>query len=221
MTQELPSPVVLLKGALHVLPPVLLRPALAVLMRGMQRQHAPLFRRLTSLAPASILFDPVDTPHCFLLTIARHGVRMDLAPRHQSASARISGELSALLHLLEGRIDSDTLFFSRAVSISGDTAVSVGFRNTLDGEPISLLGDALRMTGPLDAPARRAVLEFDRRVESLKQTLIRRFGTMHHEAHAGRDLGVEHDALAAELNTLRDRLARQAASGRPRARQAA
>src|SRR5487761_2528922 len=146
MPQDLPSPVMLLKAALLAMPTSLLRPGLALLMGAMQRQHAPLFRRLTSLAPATILFDPVDTPRCFLLTIARHGVRMDIAGRGQAASARISGSLATLIGLLEGRIDSDTLFFSREVSVSGDTAVAVGFRNTLDGESISLIDDALRMT---------------------------------------------------------------------------
>ena len=211
----------LLKAALLAMPTSLLRPGLALLMGAMQRQHAPLFRRLTSLAPATILFDPVDTPHCFLLTIGRHRVRMDVAARNQTASARISGTLAVLIQLLEGRIDSDTLFFSRDVSVRGDTAVAVGFRNTLDGEPISLLGDALQVAGPLAAPARRALLGVDRRVVALRHALAQHHDTLHRAAHEGRDLAAEHDALAAELTVLRDKLARHAASGRHRSGQAA
>ena len=221
MSQDLPSPVVLLKAALHAAPPPLLRPALAAMMRGMQRQHAPLFKRLTRMAPTTILFDPVDTPYGFLLTIASSGIRLEPVARDTKAAARISGELVALIHLLEGRIDSDTLFFSRAISISGDTAVTVAFRNTLDGEPISLLDDALRMTGPFAAPARRTVLKLDRQIGHLRRALRRQFETLHRQAHDGRDLVAEHDALAAELSMLRDKTARQAASRRHRAHQAA
>lgn len=221
MTQDLPSPVMLLKAALHGLPPALLRPALGAVMRAMQRQHAPLFRRLTRLPPATILFDPVDTPHCFLLRIGKGSVRMELAPHGQTASARISGKLATLLQLLEGRIDSDTLFFSRAVSVSGDTAVAVGFRNTLDGESISLMNDALRIAGPFAAPVRRAVLALDRHVGGVRQELTQRYHAMHEVAHDGRDLAAEHDALAAELNTLREKIARTTASSRRRLGQAA
>lgn len=216
MSQDLPSPVVLLKTALHAMPPRVLRPALRLLMRGMQRQHAPLFRRLTRIAPATILFDPVDTPHCFLLTIAEHGVRLDLATRDTAAAARISGELAALIQLLEGRVDSDTLFFSRAVTISGDTAVAVGFRNTLDGESISLVGDALGMAGPLAGPGRRVVLRLDRRIGQVRQVLRRQFAVLHRQMHNGRDLAKEHDALAADVQALRDKSARHAAGARHR-----
>lgn len=221
MKQDLPSPVMLLKATLYALPPAVLRPALATVMHAMQRRHAPLFRRLTRLAPTTILFDPLDTPHCFLLRIERHAVRMELATRRDTAAARISGELATLLQLLEGRIDSDTLFFSRAVSVSGDTAVAVGFRNTLDGEQISLMGDALRMTGPFAAPARRAVLALDRHIGMLRQDLTQRYHALHEAAHDGRDLAAEHDALAAELNTLREKIARAAAGNRRRLGQAA
>lgn len=221
MNHDLPSPVMLLRAALNALPPALLRPSLAASMHVMRRQHAPLFRRLMQLPPATILFDPLDVPHCFLLTIAPQAVRLDLATSSQTASARISGELSALIDLLEGRIDSDTLFFSRAVRVTGDTAAAVGFRNVLDGESINLLGDVLRMTGLLATPARRAVLALDTQIRHLKQVLRRHYEAMHDEAHAGRDLAAEHDALAAELNTLREKIARNAASGRSRSRQAA
>jgi predicted lipid carrier protein YhbT len=204
----------LLKAALRVMPPGFLRPGLDLFMRAMPRRHASLFRRLTRLAPATILFDPTDTPHCFLLTIAPGSVRLELAAAERTASARISGTLETLLHLLEGRIDSDTLFFSRDVMIAGDTAVAVGFRNTLDGEAISLLDDALGMAGPLAAPARRLVLGLDRGIEGIRGMAARWHAGAHRAADAGRDLAQEHDALASELTSLRDRIAKLEARSR-------
>lgn len=185
-------------------------------MDVMRRQHAPLFRRLTHLAPATILIDPTDTPHGFLLTIAADEVRLALAGKASPASTRISGSLATLLHLLDGRIDSDTLFFSRDVTISGDTAVAVGFRNTLDGEAIGLLGDALQLAGPLADPLRRLILRVDRGVSRARQAAARWHEAQHRDAQAGRDLAADHDALAEEVASLRDQIAMLGAAARRR-----
>ena len=221
VSQDLPTPVGLIKGALHVLPAPVLRPGLRAVMRAMRRQHPGLFKRLTRLAPATILFEPDDTPHCFLLRIAADDLRLTLAPRDQAASARIKGSLANLLYLMEGRIDFDTLFFTRDVVVSGDTAVAVGFRNTLDGEVISLLADALAASGPLAAPGRRLVLRLDRRAAWIKARLVRWRDEVHRAAHGGHDTHEEQQSLAAEMTELRARVARLEATGRRRREQAA
>jgi predicted lipid carrier protein YhbT len=206
MSQELPTPVILMKSALHTLSPAVLRPGLRLVMRAMRRRHAPLIKRLTRLAPATILFDPDDTPHCFLLTIASDGLQLSLTTPGQAASVRIKGSLATLLYLLEGKIDSDTLFFSRDVAVSGDTAVAVGFRNTLDGEQIGLLDDALAGIGPLAAPSKRLVLGIDRRVERLKRRWARVRDAAHRSAHGGHDLTEEVAMLNARVAELQTRL---------------
>lgn len=216
MSQDLPTPVSLIKRALHVVPAAVLRPGLRLVMRSMRRRHPALFKRLARLAPATILFEPDDTPHCFLLTIAADDLRLTLAGRDQAASAHIKGSLANLLYLMEGRIDSDTLFFSRAVTISGDTAVAVGFRNTLDGEAISLLDDALAAAGPLAAPGRRLVLRVDRRVARIRSRLIGLRDAVHRAAHGGRDMAEENKVLAAEVADLRARIAKLEATSRRR-----
>lgn len=221
MRPDLPTPVSLIKGALHLLPAPALRRGLHGVMRSMRRRHPALFKRLTRLAPASILFEPDDTPHCFLLTIGADDLHLTLAARQQPAAVRIKGSLANLLYLMEGRIDSDTSFFSREVAISGDTAVAVGFRNTLDGEAISLLADALAAAGPLAAPGRRLVLHVDHRVGDMQLRLERWRDAAHLAAHGGRDVTAEQDALAAEIVGLRARVAKLEASGRRRREHAA
>jgi predicted lipid carrier protein YhbT len=216
VNQDLPTPVSLIKGALHVVPAPALRPGLRLVMRAMRRQHPALFRRLARLAPATILFEPDDTPHCFLLTIAEDDLRLTLVDRDQAASARIKGSLANLLYLMEGRIDSDTLFFSRAVTIGGDTAVAVGFRNTLDGELISLLADALAAAGPLAAPGRRLAERVDRGVARIRSQVIRLRDAVHRAAHGGRDMAEENKVLAAEVADLRARIAKLEATSRRR-----
>jgi predicted lipid carrier protein YhbT len=221
VNQDLPTPVSLIKGVLHLVPAAALRPGLRLVMRSMRRRHPALFRRLGRLAPATILFEPDDTPHCFLLSIAADDLRLTLAGRDQAASAHIKGSLANLLYLMEGRIDSDTLFFSRAVTVSGDTAVAVGFRNTLDGELISLLTDALAAAGPLAAPGRRLVMRVDRRVAQVKSHLIRFRDAVHRAAHGGRDMAEDQKAAAAEIAELRARIAKLEATSRRRREQAA
>lgn len=221
MSQDLPTPVSLIKAALHTVPAPLLAPGLRLAMRSMRHRHASLFKRLARLAPATILFEPNDTPHCFLLTIAADNSRLTLASGDQAASARITGSLANLLYLMEGRIDSDTLFFARDVAITGDTAVAVGFRNILDGEPISLLDDALAASGPLAAPGRRLVMRVDRRVEQIKAHLARWRDTIHRAAHGGHDTVAEHKARAAEIIELRARIAKLEATVRRRGEQKA
>lgn len=221
MSDQLPMPANILKGALHLVPPPLLQPGLRWIMRRLRAEHPALFRRLCRLAPASILFEPDDTPHRFLLTITANDLRLTLAHGTPRAAVRIKGRLAMLLSLLEGRIDSDTLFFSRDVSISGDTAAAVAFRNTLDGEAISLLGDALAAAGPLQAPARRLALRIDRDVQRAGAHLMRWRDAMHRAAHRGHDTEEETQALAAEITAMRARIAKLEARSRRTGEQAA
>ncbi len=206
MSDTLPMPVVMMHAAMRVLPAPLLQRGLRWAVRRLCAEHPDLFRRLCRLAPASILFDPVDTPHRILLTISADRLDLTLAPGAPAASACIRGRLTALLGLLEGRVDSDTLFFSRDVAISGDTATAVAFRNTLDGESISLLGDALASAGKLRAPAARLVRQIDRRVQRAGG-MLRQWGDVaHRRAHRGHDTEDEIEALGAEIAALRARL---------------
>ncbi len=216
MSLDLPTPVSLIRAALLALPAAALRPALHLAMRTLRQQHPGLFKRLARLAPATILFEPADTPHCFLLTIAAGDLRLTLAARDQAASARIKGSLANLLYLMEGRIDSDTLFFSRDVVINGDTAVAVGFRNTLDGEAISLLADALAVAGPLAGPGRRLIMRVDRRVTRIKARLARWRAAVNQATRDGPEAAAGNATLVGEVADLSARVARLEAASRHR-----
>ncbi len=216
MTGELPTPVHLLKFALHALPPPLMQPALEGVMRAMERQHEKLFRRLCKLAPARILFVPDDTPQAFLLDIAAERLRLEPAARDAKADVAIKGRLAALLALMEGRVDSDTAFFTRSVQLSGDTAIAVGFRNTLDGENISLMEDALASVKPLEEPGRKLVLRLDRRLGRVRAGMERWRDGVHARAHGGHDPAEEHAAVEGEIAGLRKRLAQLEATVRRR-----
>jgi predicted lipid carrier protein YhbT len=214
MSTGLPAPVFLMRASLRAVPP----PVLCVLLRrvtaGLSRNHAPLLRRLARIAPARVLFAPIDVPHCFLLSIAKQGVTLTLAGSGQAADVTMRGSLATLIDLLEGRTDSDTMFFSRDLSVSGDTAIAVAFRNTLDGEMVNLVDDALARLGPFAAPAGRVAVRVHRRVDAIIARLATVRDTVHRAAHAGHDPVLDRTRIIAALDDLAARVGKLEGRGR-------
>ncbi|NIR58454.1 MAG: sterol-binding protein, partial [Gammaproteobacteria bacterium] len=46
--------------------------------------------------------------------------------------ATIAGPMSAFLGMMHGEIDGDALFFSRDISVDGDTSAVLALRNAID-----------------------------------------------------------------------------------------
>ena len=125
----------------------------------MRRRHGAVFDRLSALGRKSVRIEPSGLPLAFLLTLAPApaGARLRLAGHGEAADAVIRGPLSVLLDLLEGRLDGDALFFSRQLTIEGDTEVILALRNAVDGEDIDLVADLASPFGPLAVPAAQAL----------------------------------------------------------------
>lgn len=152
------SPVLLLGFALQPAPRAPLRAAAALAMAAMVRRHRPVFERLAGLANPHFLIEPSDLPIRFLLSVALPAPRLAVLGEEEAPgtvpAATIRGPLPVLIDLLEGRIDGDALFFSRALAIEGDTAAVVALRNAVDGADVSMVEDLLAPLGPLGRPAR-------------------------------------------------------------------
>lgn len=156
-----PIPLFALRAAMTMMPSAMLRHGLDIVLRRMENRHPSLFRNLALLQPAMVTVEPTDLPHRFSLIIGGGEARLELLqpadsdtiPHCPNGHAVIRGSLAALLDMLEGRTDGDTLFFSRHLIISGDTGTIVGLRNTLDREDISLAEDFLSLLGPFSTPA--------------------------------------------------------------------
>lgn len=159
------------------LPTGLLQPALDVMVAVLKRRHPGAFDRLAELPDAEILVDPVDLPMAFVMRLGPKGVRLRLAHRNAAAAdAVIRGSFGHLLDLLEGRTDGDALFFSRDLSIEGDTAAVVALRNAVDGEDIDLAADLAAVLGPfarLLLPARKAALRLHDGLSQIHQAVLR------------------------------------------------
>ena len=159
VSKRVPPPLspVLLAGLLaRRLPLRLLQPALNMAMHAVQKKHPDLFDRLSGLRDPVYLVDPTDLPFMFLLDPNPVAPTLRAVSNADDAAvtATIRGPLLKLIELLEGRIDGDSLFFSRALVIEGDTEAVVALRNAVDGAEIDVREDVLSLVGPISGPLR-------------------------------------------------------------------
>ncbi|HJP20527.1 MAG: SCP2 sterol-binding domain-containing protein [Alphaproteobacteria bacterium] len=150
------SPVLIGGMLARPLPGFLLNPLLRLTLNTVVARHPAMFDRLEGLECPLMLIDPVDLPFRLALCpdAARPELRLARAGDDEVATASVRGPLMTLFDLMEGRLDGDALFFSRALVIDGDTEVVVALRNALDGEEIDLLDDVLSLFGPFNPLAR-------------------------------------------------------------------
>lgn len=135
-------------------------PLLARVMDLMTKRHEAVFTRLAGQGCKRVQIEPQGLPVAFLLTLAspQQKTRLELTePGMDDCHATIRGPLRMLVDLLEGRLDGDALFFSRALTIEGDTEVIVALRNAIDGEEIDLADDLASLLGPFAGPAAQAI----------------------------------------------------------------
>ncbi|MCC7048432.1 MAG: SCP2 sterol-binding domain-containing protein [Alphaproteobacteria bacterium] len=176
------APVLPLSLALCIAPGGLVDAALSTISAVARRRHPRLFARLEPLGPTGILIDPVDLPVVFHLEIDGARTTLRALARGQDMEERprttVRGPLSALLDLLEGRVDGDALFFARRLAVEGDTAPVVALRNALEAEPVKLDALVLAPLWPFDGIARHlaphalaAIQGVDRHLAALRQAV--------------------------------------------------
>ena len=214
---ETEFPVLLATNVLGLLPAPALTHVTALLMRRLGRTHPRLFRALAGHEPCTIGIEPTDLAHRFVLRFG--GTPVSLVPAltfEQPMNACVRGRLATLVGLLEGRLDSDALFFSREIVITGDMEAIVSLRNVLDRETVNVFQAATALFGPVERPVRRVALMLERRFAAAHQRL-----TMRHEAlHAARrkedPIAAHCERLEVELQVLRTRIAKIEAQTRRR-----
>jgi predicted lipid carrier protein YhbT len=73
--------------------------------------------------------------------------------RPPAHDARIAGPLSAFLAMMHGAEDGDALFFSRDLTVEGDTAAVLALRNAMDDAELDLTEELAALAGPLGGAA--------------------------------------------------------------------
>jgi len=125
-------------------------------VRHMHSQHPDVFDRMRIIENPTFLIVPTDLPFLFFLNVDSENpvlkaVRPDVYANraaNEKAAATICGPLSVLISLMEGKIDGDALFFTRALTFKGDTEAVLALRNAVDGAEIDLRHDTEKIAGP-------------------------------------------------------------------------
>jgi predicted lipid carrier protein YhbT len=220
--EEAEFPTILARGLIAATPAPLLDLGAAALLYKMGRNHPDLFGVLAEFRRTIIHIELTDLPRRFVLQFGDGAPSLKLAgARDASADASVKGSLEALLALLEGRIDSDALFFTREIVIAGDTSAVVALRNILDREIINVLDEASSLLGPLQRFARAAALRWERRAERLRDVFLPVGAVSDGLARAERDASAENEDLRAEIQALKTRLSKLEARQRRKEGQAA
>jgi predicted lipid carrier protein YhbT len=203
------TPLALLRAAATVLPPPLLVRFLAVMTRSLNRSHPRLLRNLEQLEPAVVHIAPTDLPYRLVLNVGRVPVTLDITgPGATGADATVAASVATLVDLLEGRSDSDTLFFRRDLTISGNTSIVVGLRNVLDREELILADELALPLGPLGPPARAVARVLERVLDGIGARVAAMHRTLHPPTESGPDVASELDQCRSEIAALTARLGR-------------
>ncbi len=138
------------------LPIFLLQPVLRRVVHRVAAQNPDMFARLGPHTRAVFVIDPVNFP--FALVLRPDPDNLMLVARRRNAlpahDARIAGSFLDLLMLVDGDLDGDALFFSRDLTITGNTEAVVCLRNALDDVEGSIAESVAAMFGP---PGRAAL----------------------------------------------------------------
>lgn len=137
---------------MHVLPLWPISMALSQLARKLLRGRPQILTRIDKYQSYSFMLDITDLPFILRLDPAQAQLRAFRRSAAPEADARIAGTLAAFLAMVHGVEDGDSLYFSGALQIEGDTSAVLALRNALDDSELDLSAEIARAL-PLLAPA--------------------------------------------------------------------
>jgi predicted lipid carrier protein YhbT len=123
----------------RILPLQLADMALQRLSQGIIDAHPELVGRMGPHMSATFLIDPLDLPIQFCVRLdSQTPIICHRRPTSCAWDARIAGPIATLLAMIHSRFDGDALFFSRKITIEGDTDAILAMRNAIDAAEIDL-----------------------------------------------------------------------------------
>lgn len=133
-----------------------LRPVLDRVVRRIAAKHPEIFARVAPYQTADFVIVPQELPFALHLRPDPDAPLLRAVPRNRlpAHEARIEGRFMLLLQLVDGESDGDAAFFSRDLTIAGNTEAVVSLRNALD----DVDGSIAQETADLFGPPGRAIL---------------------------------------------------------------
>jgi predicted lipid carrier protein YhbT len=132
------------------------------IVKNVAERNPRMFFRIGTHVNSVYIIDPTNLP--FILRLIPNPdkplLRAERRQEQQEYDARISGSFLTLLGLIDGRIDGDSVFFTRDLKVEGDTEAVVCLRNAIDDLDGSILDDVPTACGPFARPLKRAISMF-------------------------------------------------------------
>jgi predicted lipid carrier protein YhbT len=154
--------------AVRALPLPIANIVLRRLVLGIIRNHPESFKRVEPYAATVFLIEPTDFPIQFLIRLGNpEPIVCQRRPTTCFWDARISGPIASLLAMVQGALDGDALFFSREITIEGDTDAILAMRNAVDAAEINLpheLADIFGSSSPMARRMERIVMPIAERL---------------------------------------------------------
>lgn len=150
--------------AINVFPLAPPNTLLALLVKRMARCHEDILERLKPIAGTTFAVNITDLDLTVLLRPERDTITAQFARKVPAPDVTVAGTLPVLIAMLDGELDGDALFFTRDLSISGNTEALLTLRNALDGGDFNLRQEIIALSGPL-APVLNGVTDAFKRTQ--------------------------------------------------------
>lgn len=172
MRGNLPS---FITGATSVLPLLPLEVIARRLMSNAMAARPSFAKRLGEYSGRTFAIDPVDCPFVFLMKPLDGRVELNVVRHVEPADyeARIAATLVVLLGMIDGTYDGDALFFSRDLSIEGDTEAVLALRNAIENaelDPSTVLGLPKSLQGPVNRATRMMFVQLRRMLDAPEES---------------------------------------------------
>ncbi len=126
------------------------QPLLTRVVKRIAARHPDMFERLGPHKTADFVIVPQELPFALHLRPDPAEPTLRAVPKNRlpDHTARIEGQFALLFDLIDGESDGDAAFFSRDLTISGNTEAVVSLRNALDDVDGSIAEEAADAFGP-------------------------------------------------------------------------
>lgn len=129
--------------------------------------------RLGAYAGRTFAIDPVDCPFVFLIRPQEGRTQLSVVREATVCDARIAAPLVVLIGMVDGTYDGDALFFSRDLSIEGDTEAVLALRNAIEDaelDPSTVLGLPKSLQGRVNRTTRQIFVSLRRMLDAPEET---------------------------------------------------
>ena len=119
-----------IRGPLKVMPLWMEAIGVGVFISSIVDANPSFKEKLSQIDGKVFMFEAKDISKSFYLHIKDREIKV-VPHMNRAPDVTMSGKVAVLIDVLTGREDPDTVFFSRRLEITGDTASAIHFKNIL------------------------------------------------------------------------------------------